>query len=138
VEAQRQCGLPLFCVHKATAARILCKKPMRSGCHYAIILLPRGYCQAMRRLTRKWNQFTAKMLDLPQDVVQDLPRVTMIGNVQLYVENHRGVLHFSSELLRLELTKGKLEVYGNQLVIRAILSEEVFIEGIIADIKYIP
>ena len=51
----------------------------------------------MRRLTRKWNQFTAKILDLPQDVVQDLPRITMIGNVQLYVENHRGVLHFSSE-----------------------------------------
>ncbi|MBD0379108.1 MULTISPECIES: sporulation protein YqfC [Paenibacillus] len=92
----------------------------------------------MRRLTRKWNQFTAKILDLPQDVVQDLPRITMIGNVQLYVENHRGVLHFSSEILKLELTKGKLEVYGKQLVIRAILSEEVFIEGLIDDVKYIP
>jgi sporulation protein YqfC len=92
----------------------------------------------MRRLTSKWNQFTAKILDLPQDVVQDLPRITMIGNVQLYVENHRGVLHFSSEILKLELTKGKLEVYGKQLVIRAILSEEVFIEGLIDDVKYIP
>ena len=71
----------------------------------------------MRRLTRKWNQFTAKILDLPQDVVQDLPRITMIGNVQLYVENHRGVLHFSSENLKLELTKGTLEVFGKNLVI---------------------
>ncbi|NEW05205.1 sporulation protein YqfC [Paenibacillus sp. SYP-B3998] len=92
----------------------------------------------MRRLTRKWNQFTAKILDLPQDVVQDLPRITMIGNVQLYVENHRGVLHFSSEILKLELTRGTLEVYGKQLVIRAILSEEVFIEGLIDNVKYIP
>ncbi|WNR46385.1 sporulation protein YqfC [Paenibacillus roseipurpureus] len=92
----------------------------------------------MRRLSRKWNQFTAKILDLPQDVVQDLPRITMIGNVQLYVENHRGVLHFSSENLKLELTKGTLEVFGRQLVIRAILSEEVFIEGIIDNVKYIP
>ncbi|CAH1204338.1 MULTISPECIES: sporulation protein YqfC [Paenibacillus] len=92
----------------------------------------------MRRLTRKWNQFTAKILDLPQDVVQDLPRITMIGNVQLYVENHRGVLHFSSEILKLELAKGTLEVCGQQLVIRAILSEEVFIEGIIDHVKYMP
>ena len=92
----------------------------------------------MRRLTRKWNQFTAKILDLPQDVVQDLPRITMIGNVQLYVENHRGVQHFSSENLILELTKGTLEVFGKQLVIRAILSEEVFIEGIIDHVKYMP
>ncbi|MEC0230322.1 MULTISPECIES: sporulation protein YqfC [Paenibacillus] len=92
----------------------------------------------MRRLTRKWNQFTAKILDLPQDVVQDVPRITMIGNVQLYVENHRGVLHFSSENLKLELTKGTLEVFGQNLVIRAILSEEVFIEGIIDHVKYLP
>ncbi|MNI43497.1 YabP family protein [compost metagenome] len=92
----------------------------------------------MRRLKRRWNQFTAKVLDLPQDVVQDLPRITMIGNVQLYVENYKGVLHFSNEILKLELTKGKLDVLGKQLVIRAILSEEVFIEGVIDEIKFIP
>ncbi|AEI42656.1 sporulation protein YqfC [Paenibacillus mucilaginosus] len=92
----------------------------------------------MRSLTRRLNQFTAKLLDLPQDVVMDLPRMTMIGNMQLYIENHRGVLHFSSDLLKLALSKGRLEVYGSGLVIRAILSEEVFVEGVIQDIKYIP
>ncbi|MFF2155902.1 sporulation protein YqfC [Paenibacillus chitinolyticus] len=92
----------------------------------------------MRQLTQKWKQMTANMLDLPQDVVQDIPRITMIGNVQLYVENHCGVLHFSSEMLRLQLTRGKLEVSGKELVIRAILTEEVLIEGIIADIRYMP
>ncbi|MDQ1912933.1 sporulation protein YqfC [Paenibacillus sp. GD4] len=92
----------------------------------------------MRSLTRKINQFAAKLLDLPQDVVMDFPRITMIGNMQLYVENHRGVLHFSSDVLKLSLSKGRLEVYGKELTIRAILSEEVFIEGIIHDIQYIP
>ena len=92
----------------------------------------------MRSLTRRFNQFTAKLLDQPQDVVMDLPRVTMIGNRQLYIENHRGVLYFSSEALKLALSKGKLEVYGQELVIRAIMTEEVFIEGVIQDIKYIP
>jgi sporulation protein YqfC len=92
----------------------------------------------MRRFTRKWSQFTAKVLDLPQDVVQDLPRITMIGNVQLYIENHQGVLHFTSNLLQLQLSQGKLEVQGKQLVIRAILPEEVFIEGKIDGIQYIP
>jgi sporulation protein YqfC len=90
----------------------------------------------MRRLTRKLNQLTASLLDLPQDVVQDLPRITMIGNLQLYIENHRGVLHFSPDRLKLALTKGTLEIRGKQLVIRAILTEEVFIEGTIDDIQY--
>jgi sporulation protein YqfC len=92
----------------------------------------------MRSITKKFNQFTAKMLDLPQDVVMDLPRMTLIGNVQLYIENHRGVLHFSSERLLLALSKGRLEVEGRQLVIRAILTEEVFVEGVIDQIKFIP
>ncbi|SCW48362.1 sporulation protein YqfC [Paenibacillus tianmuensis] len=92
----------------------------------------------MRKLTRRFNQLTAKLLDLPQDVVMDLPRITMIGNRQLYIENHRGVLHFSNEMLKLALATGRVEVYGSELVIRAILTEEVFIEGMIHDIKYIP
>jgi sporulation protein YqfC len=92
----------------------------------------------MRSLSKRINKFTAKMLDLPPDVVTDVPRMTMIGNMQLYVENHRGVIHFSDEQLKLALTKGQLEVTGKQLVIRAILSEEVFIEGIIQDVRYIP
>ncbi|WP_248926657.1 sporulation protein YqfC [Paenibacillus hamazuiensis] len=92
----------------------------------------------MRSLSKKINNFTAKLLDLPQDVVMDLPRITMVGNVQVYIENHRGVLHFSSEHLKLALSKGQLEVFGKQLAIRAILSEEVFIEGVIHDIKYHP
>lgn len=92
----------------------------------------------MRSLTRKINQWTAKLLDLPQDVVSDLPRVTMIGNVQLYIENHRGVIEFSNEALKLALSKGQLEIVGKDLVLRAILTEEVFVEGVIHDIKYIP
>jgi sporulation protein YqfC len=90
----------------------------------------------MLRLNRRLSKWTAKLLDLPQDVVFDLPRFTMIGNRQLYIENHRGVAHFSSELLKLNLSQGSVQVIGEQLVIRAILPEEVFIEGIIADIRY--
>jgi len=90
----------------------------------------------MRRLKRKLNRWTAGVLDLPEDVIFDLPRITMIGNRQLYIENHRGVLHFSSDHLVLALSQGKLEIMGSDLSIRTILSEEVFIEGIIADVQY--
>lgn len=92
----------------------------------------------MRRLKRKLNKIAAQLLDLPQDVALDLPRVTLIGDVQLYIENHRGIIHFSSDTLRLALPKGKVEVSGRELVIRAILPEEIFIEGVIEGLKYLP
>ncbi len=89
----------------------------------------------MRRMGRRLRKWTADVLDLPQDVVFDLPRITMIGDRQLYIENHRGVLHFAPEKLRLALPTGVLEVLGEQLVIRGIWTEEVFIEGVITQVS---
>lgn len=92
----------------------------------------------MRHMKRKFHKITAQLLDMPHDVVYDLPRLTLIGDRQLYIENHRGVVHFSNERLRLALSKGELEVTGSSLVIRTIWTEEVFIEGEITNIQIIP
>lgn len=92
----------------------------------------------MRLIKKKFRKVTAELLDMPHDVVFDLPRLTMIGDRQLYIENHRGVVHFSSERLRLALSKGQLEVTGSSLVIRTIWTEEVFVEGQISNIQLIP
>lgn len=88
-------------------------------------------------MAKKLRQMTSDALDLPKDVIFDLPRMTMIGNMQLYIENHKGIQHFSGDRLCLQLSVGSIEVTGKNLVIRAILSEEVFIEGTIEQVKYI-
>lgn len=92
----------------------------------------------MPRVSRKLRKWTAAILDLPQDVALDLPRVTMIGGLQLTVENHRGVIHFSPRSLRLAMERGEMEVSGEDLVIRSIGSEEVFVEGQILGVTLHP
>lgn len=92
----------------------------------------------MGQLKKKFHKLTASLLDMPEDVVFELPRLTVIGDRQLYIENHRGVIHFSNEVLRLALSKGELEVSGEQLIIRTIWSDEVFVEGIIRGIQLFP
>jgi sporulation protein YqfC len=92
----------------------------------------------MRKLHQKLKRWTAGVLDLPQDVVLDMPRITMIGPLQMYVENHRGVLVFHANELRLLLSnKGQLLIKGNNLVIRQILPEEVLLEGFIREVHYL-
>ncbi|MDO7905458.1 sporulation protein YqfC [Paenibacillus sp. JX-17] len=88
----------------------------------------------MSRLSRKLRRWTSEALDLPQDVLFDLPRVTLIGSKQLYIENHRGVVDFRPDQLILALSRGRLVIQGSGLVIRSILSEEVAVEGTIIDI----
>ncbi|MFC3798231.1 sporulation protein YqfC [Cohnella sp. GCM10012308] len=92
----------------------------------------------MPRVGRKLRKWTARVLDLPQDVVMDVPRITMIAGLQLTVENHRGVLHFSQDRLRLAMDRGELEIVGSDLVIRLIGGEEVFVEGKITGVLLHP
>jgi sporulation protein YqfC len=92
----------------------------------------------MRKLHQKFKRWTAGVLDLPQDVVLDMPRITMIGPLQIYVENHNGVLVFDKNELRLLLSnKGQLLIKGKNLVIRQILPEEVLLEGFIREVHYL-
>ncbi|AIQ54236.1 sporulation protein YqfC [Paenibacillus sp. FSL R7-0331] len=90
----------------------------------------------MTRIGRRLRGWTNGVLDLPQDVLQELPRITLIGNKELYIENHRGVLHFSSALLTIALAKGALEISGRELKIRNILGQELAVEGVIGEIRY--
>lgn len=86
---------------------------------------------------RQLRKLAARVLDLPADVTMEMPRITMIGQIHMYIENHRGVLQFTDKELRLLLTKGQLLIRGEKLVIRIILPEEVLIEGKIYGVQFI-
>ncbi|MFB5677269.1 sporulation protein YqfC [Paenibacillus terreus] len=88
----------------------------------------------MTRISRKLRKWTSEALDLPQDILLDMPRLTLIGSRQLYIENHRGVLNFTPEELLLALSSGRLRIGGSGLVIRSILPEEISVEGEITSV----
>lgn len=91
----------------------------------------------MRQWKKKIRRLAVNVLDLPEDLVQGVPRMILTGDRRLSVENHRGVDLFTSELLRLKLEEGKLEIAGEQLVILSILRDEVQIEGRIERIQFV-
>jgi sporulation protein YqfC len=83
---------------------------------------------------RKWMTQT---MDLPEDVMMDLPRITMIGQIHIYIENHRGLLTFTDREVRLLLKQGQLLIKGEQFVIKMILPEEILLQGKIVDVTYL-
>jgi sporulation protein YqfC len=92
-------------------------------------------------MIKKWRQqmrsWLTNKLELPADLVMDLPRITMIGQIHIYIENHRGLLTFSDKELRLLLKQGQLLVRGEQFVIKTILPEEILLEGKINHVIYL-
>jgi sporulation protein YqfC len=60
----------------------------------------------------------------------------MIGQLPLYIENHRGVKDFSNEQLKLKLKQGTLVISGREFVIKTILPEEILLEGNISSVDF--
>ncbi|MGJ9381697.1 sporulation protein YqfC [Salipaludibacillus sp. CF4.18] len=86
----------------------------------------------------KWvKKWMVNYLDLPADVVMDLPRITLVGNLHIYIENHQGVLLFTDKELKLALTDGELLIRGEQFIIKKIHAEEILLEGKIKDVHYL-
>ncbi|MGD6804123.1 sporulation protein YqfC [Rossellomorea vietnamensis] len=92
-------------------------------------------------MAKKWFQkarhWMTKTMDLPEDVMMDLPRITMIGQIHIYIENHRGLLTFTDDEVRLLLKQGQLLIKGQSFVIKMILPEEILLEGKIVEVVYL-
>jgi sporulation protein YqfC len=76
------------------------------------------------------------LFELPREVVLDLPRLTMVGNVQIYLENHRGVIAYDENQVRIGVNNGEIIIRGGNLEIKNLVAEELLIKGAIEGIDY--
>ncbi|WP_077621466.1 sporulation protein YqfC [Sediminibacillus massiliensis] len=90
---------------------------------------------------KKWKQRVEKLLtqhlELPSDVVLELPRITTIGTLHAYIENHKGLMLFSDSELRLRMRDGYLRINGENFVLKMMLPEEILLEGVIKELIFV-
>ena len=82
------------------------------------------------------RRFLSRFLELPEDLLLDLPRLTLIGDLQVLIENHRGLRAFSPEYVIVETAKGQLEVHGASLHIGAVDREAIIVTGAIVSVRF--
>lgn len=74
-------------------------------------------------------------LGIPPELAFDLPKATLIGTGQLQVENHKGVLEYTSRRIRIRSSAGEIIVTGSRLRIGSIFQDEMVVEGNILHIE---
>lgn len=79
----------------------------------------------------------AELFDLPADVVAGLPRLELVGNRELYLEHHTGILAYSEEQIDVNTAGSVLRVQGKKLRIVAMTAEEVRIGGCIESVEWV-
>lgn len=79
----------------------------------------------------------AELFDLPGDVVAGLPHLEMMGDRQLFLEKHNGLLAYSDETIDVNTPGGVLRIRGRKLALQAMTGEELRVGGEIFGVEWV-
>lgn len=78
---------------------------------------------------------TAELFDLPTDALAGLPRLELVGDRELRMENHKGILAYGSEEIHISGGSFVVKIIGQDLELRAMTGLELLITGQINQIQ---
>ena len=78
----------------------------------------------------------ARLFDLPADAVANVPRVEVLGDNELRMAPHRGILAYGPEEIHISGGKLVVLVRGSGLELRAMTPEELLITGTITSVEF--
>ena len=55
-------------------------------------------------------------LDLPKDIVLNVPKVTVTGRIAAFVENHKGIIEYNSNWVKVNTSVGIVCIKGKGLL----------------------
>ncbi|MBE3589598.1 MAG: sporulation protein YqfC [Firmicutes bacterium] len=76
-------------------------------------------------------------LELPSDLLIDVPRVTIIGALQVTVENHRGLAAYRPDEVSIAVAGGVVRITGAELEIGVVQAHEVTVTGRVAGVAFL-
>ena len=78
----------------------------------------------------------AKAADIPKDVVFGVPIVTVLGQIEICIENYRGIIEYTDLLIRVQTKIGQIKIIGKKLQIEYYTNDEMKVTGRITSIEY--
>ena len=77
----------------------------------------------------------AERFDLPADALAGVPRLELVGDRELRMENHRGILAYGTQEIHVSGGNFAVRITGEELELRAMNGLELLITGRIAAIQ---
>ncbi len=78
----------------------------------------------------------AEASGLPKDVVMGQPGVTVLGRMELNIENYRGIIEYTDTLIRVQTKAGQIRITGKNLSVDYYTNDDMKLTGRIEAIEY--
>lgn len=90
-----------------------------------------------RRKLAQAGQAAMEKLDLPGEIALGVPRVELVGNREFYMDRHKGVLSYSTELVEIGGGSIAVRLMGRNLQLLAMTDDELRITGYIEKVELV-
>ncbi len=81
----------------------------------------------------KENRFS-KFLEMPKEIISNVPKITMVGFEEMIIENYKGILEYEEFYVRVNTFIGIININGFNLRLNQLTDEAVSVKGKIESI----
>lgn len=81
-----------------------------------------------------WMERVCSAFDLPADVLAGLPRIELVGDRELRMENHKGILAYGTEEIHVSAGAYGVRILGEGMELRAMTGTELLVTGRITSV----
>ncbi len=79
----------------------------------------------------------AEALELPKEIMLNLPLISLVGREEVTVENYKGILEYGEEAVRLGTAVGVLQLRGKSLCLKQLSAECMVVSGQIEELRFL-
>lgn len=91
-----------------------------------------GICMEKKTLKTR----VADAASMPKDVILGVPIVTLTGQIEVCIENYRGIIEYTDLLVRVQTKIGQVKIIGKRLQIEYYTNDEMKVTGRITAVEY--
>ena len=90
----------------------------------------------MSNKIEKVKRSISETLDISKDIILEMPKIVIIGKEEITIENHKGIIMFERNIIRVKTKINDIKILGEDLEIIYIGEATLSIKGEFISIEY--
>lgn len=86
---------------------------------------------------RGFKRNVTDALELPKEVMLNLPLISLTGKEELSIENYKGIMEYGEETIRVNTAAGTIKIQGKELLLKQLTAECIVITGAILRVEFV-
>lgn len=75
-------------------------------------------------------------LDLPDELLLDIPLITITGRSKMIIENFKNINHYSNDCVKINTSCGLFEIEGKNLTLKELCKSKIAIKGVFINFRF--